>query len=196
MSIQALTYGVLADAIYPGIRRFTVRKAFKSSPPAYTHEWYRYDDPEIIWWRSELLKIAQEIRARRHEGTRSVPWSPNFESCFRYGIRYACPFFNSACSKLDWNRKPENSIARVPHLEVERKFLEENAGTFGQPMKKGVVVLDATRMETWANCHERYRREYEEGVRVEGGEALLVGSDMHDLLRVFYQGLISGDKRK
>ena len=84
----------------------------------------------------------------------------------------------------------EGAIERVPHLEIERKFLAENSGSFGKAMRKGVVILDATRTEVWVNCHERYRREYEEGVRGESGEAIEIGSQMHDLLRVYYQGMV------
>lgn len=161
MNPQSLTYGVLVDSIYPGTRRFTVRKGFKSSPPTFDFEWFAYSDAEVEWWRGELLDIAAEIRWRRKKSV--VPWAPNFDACFKYGPRYVCPFFGPACSQLNWTGRPVEAVAREPHLEVERTFLAANTGSFGNKIRKNVVVLDATRTETWINCRERYRRQYEEG---------------------------------
>jgi hypothetical protein len=184
MSPQSLTYGVIAETAYPGMRRFTVRMAYKSLPPTYDYEWFRFGGAEIEWWRGELINIADEIRSRRHGGVKAIPWSPNMpEACFKYGPEYVCPRFHPACSKLLWNAEIPGSVPREPHLEVERKFLSENVGSFGQPMRKGVVVLDATRVEKWMGCRERYRGEYELGVREPGGDALEVGIDFHSMIK-------------
>jgi hypothetical protein len=190
MSPQSLTYGVLAEAAYPNLRRFTVRKAYKSSPPQYAYEWYRFQPAEVTWWKGELIRIAGEIRSRRAEGVKGVPWSPKFGACFKYGAQYVCPRFHPACSQLKWDAEIANAVPRVPHLEVERNFLAENVGSFGQPMRKGVVVLDATRVDKWLDCSERYRGEYELGQREPEGEALAIGSDFHNLLRLYHAGLI------
>lgn len=189
MNPQSLTYGVATEILNPGTRRFTVRMAFKSSPPTFDYEWFSYTTEEIAWWREELLRIAQEIRARR-AGDPHGPWSPNFNHCFKYGVRYACPFFQEACSKLKWDVRPVGMIPRVSHLQTERELQEEGRGTFGQAMDKRLVVIDATRVDTWINCHERYRREHEwEGGVMEGekGEALAIGGAMHDLLEAYYR---------
>jgi len=192
MSPQALTYGVFADAAHPGLRRFTVRIAYKSSPPTYDYDWFWLKEEEIAWWRTELLRIADEIRQRRREGVHGTPWSPNMpEACFKYGPEYVCPRFHPACSQLKWGAEIPNSAPRIPHLEVERDFLSANSGSFGQPMRKDIVILDATRVEKWMGCRERYRGEYELGAREPEGDALDVGSQMHALLETYYAGRIS-----
>lgn len=191
-SPQALTYGVITDIIYPGIRRFTVRKAFKSSPPSFDYEWFSYDTSEIVWWKGELLNIADEIRRRRRDQP-TGPWSPNFSHCFKYGEEYVCPRFHPGCDKLNWNAGLADitgSVERVSHLQVERDFLSSNVGSFGQAMRKGVVILDATRVEKWMNCRERYRGEYELGISEPKGDALEVGGDFHSMLKHLYLGMI------
>jgi hypothetical protein len=188
MSPQALTYGLLMEEIYPGVRRFTVRRAYKSNPPTFDFEWFRYSTEEIQWWRSEVLRTADEIR-RLRKGAQ--PWPPNFQRCFKYGLNYICPFFNPACSQLKWNAIPEGATPRTQsHLKIENEFMAANTGSFGQPLRKGIVVLGATKLETY-ECRERYRRNYEEG-GVEEPRAIAkeTGTDFHDLLRVRYVGLI------
>jgi PD-(D/E)XK nuclease superfamily len=188
MSPQALTYGLLMEKIYPGCRRFTVRKAYKSNPPTFDFEWFRYTTEEIQWWRTEILRTADEIR-RLRKGAQ--PWPPNFQRCFKYGVNYVCPFFHAACSKLDWNGIPEGATLRTQsHLTIENEFMEKNRGSFGQHLRKGIVVLGATKLETY-ECRERYRRNYEEGgVEEPRAEAKEIGTDFHSLLQVRYQGLI------
>jgi hypothetical protein len=189
LNTQSLTYGVIADILYPGTRRFTVRKAFKSTPPTFDHEWFSYSTAEIEWWRSELLRIADEIRDQRKAGI--IPWRPNFHHCFKYGLNYACPYFESACSKLNWEGVPESHIPRVSHLEIERKMSEENIGTFGQKMDKKLVILGASRVDTYRGCNERYRRDHEgstlnEPLMEPMNENLQIGLDLHKLLEQWY----------
>lgn len=181
---QALTYGVLGDSLIPGMRRFTVRWALKTNPVACHFEWYSYTTEEIAMWHEELLRIAQEVRALRSgltpmisPGLRLLHWPLNPSNCFRYGLKYVCPFFEQGCSKLNFGYR--QSQVRIPHLKVEQEMTP-------QP---DVVVLDATRVDVWLGCRERYRKEYEEGTHDEPGEALKIGLDMHSLLGVHYSNL-------
>jgi hypothetical protein len=190
MNFQTLTYGVVVDLLYPGTRRYSVRKAFKSTPPTFDHEWFSYSTEEIEWWRSELINIAEEIR--RWRSSRVIPWAPNFgHHCFKYGPNYVCPYFESACSKLDWNGVPENHLPRVSHLEIERKLIAENLGIAAQKLDKKLVILGASRVDTYRGCNERYRRDHEGSALVEPlmepmNEALETGAGMHKLLEQWY----------
>jgi hypothetical protein len=188
MSPQALTYGLLIQRLYPTCRRFTVRRLYKSTPPSFDYEWFRLSDAEIQWWKGEILRTADEIR-RLRKG--SQPWPPNFQRCFKYGVNYKCPFFDPACSKLDWNGMPEGATPRVKsHLGIENAFVAANTGTFGQHLRKGIVILGASKLEMY-ECRERYRRNYEEGgVEEPRAEAREVGTEVHSLLEVRYRGLI------
>ena len=186
MSPQALTYGLLILQKYPDLRRFTVRRLYKSSPPTFDFEWFRFALPEIEWWRGELLRTADEIRRYRKE--KREHWPPNFQRCFKYGLNYICPFFNPACSQLKWSAVPEGATPRThSHLKIEDDFHAANTGTFGQPIRKGVVILGASRMETW-ECRERFRRNYEEGgVNEPEAIARSIGTNTHALLDQFYR---------
>src|ERR1022692_1428599 len=95
---QSLTYGVLAAASYQDCARFTVRKAFKTATPTYDHAWYSYSPAELEHWRQELVGIANEMREYLKDGVE--PWPTNYSHCFQYGLDYACPFFEPACSKM------------------------------------------------------------------------------------------------
>ena len=120
MSPQALTYGLLIQQKYPSLRRFTVRRLYKSTPPTFDFEWFRFALPEIEWWKSELLRTGDEIR-RLRKG--SQPWPPNFQRCFKYGLNYICPFFNPACSQLKWTAIPEGATPRTEsHLKIENNL--------------------------------------------------------------------------
>lgn len=167
---QALTYGVLLDTVYPGIRDFTTRWAIKTNPVTTDFEWYTYSTEELEWWRSEVIGIAGSIRFER-ERNGPENWPVNPDRCFRYGEKYVCPFFYPCCSKLKFEDKPSNSIVRISHLETERNLVSDD---------KELVVLDATRIETWINCREKYRREYEENIVGDPSEALLIGQEFHD----------------
>lgn len=176
MNPQSLTYGMLAGAFLgEPCNRFTVRKAFKTDPPTFDHAWYSYSDAELAHWRRELLGAAHEMREYMKDG--ALPWPTNFSHCFAYGEKYACPFFEVACGKLDWNARPAESFIRVSHLESERSLAASD----------GVIVLDATRIKTWFECRERFRREYIENVDEKPGEALQFGIDFHNSLGIHYQ---------
>jgi PD-(D/E)XK nuclease superfamily len=195
---QSLTYGVLATTIYPDCSRFMVRKAFKSDPPSYDHAWYAYTSAELDMWRTELIRIADEIRGYGQ----STRWPLNLSACHQFGAAYVCPFFEPACSKLDWAGKPADALVRISHLDLERELMSAasaptpprerlNGGCPGE--KEGppadIVVLDATRVKTWLSCRERFRREYIDNVatpRVEGS-ALDIGIAFHELLARYYQ---------
>lgn len=175
MDPQALTYGVLL----PDVHRFTVRWAIKGEQPTTDFEWYRYSVEETDFWREELKRIATDIR-RRRGGTMlppTIPWRTNLKSCLRYGIKYTCPFYHGGCTKLDFTTPPAVGQPRVSHLALERELVE--AGATVDPM---LVVLDATRVGTWLECEEKYRRQYEGGGWTEEGESLTIGSDFHALV--------------
>lgn len=187
MSPQALTYGVLTsgglvvgseDAVLPKLSRFHVRVAFKSTPPSYDWDWFVYDQPELDHWRSEVLEVAGDIRGRRLNNP-AGPWMPNFTYCDRYGRRYLCPYFGNNCSKLAFNNT-QGYLPKVSHLEFER------ASSFAD---NRVVVVDASRIETYLNCHERYRQEHEQRITVPPDEALEIGSAFHAGLAAYYRQL-------
>lgn len=172
---QALTYGVLLDSVFPGIRDFTTRWAIKTNPVTTDFEWYTYTTEELEWWKQEVRMAAVEIRRLRNlklgrEGV--VNWPVNPDNCFRYGAKYVCPFFYPCCSQLKFVDKPPDSIVRISHLETERNLKVED---------EHLVVLDATRIGTWINCRERYRREYEDNIVADPSEALVVGQEFHDI---------------
>jgi len=122
MNPQSLSYGVLAAARWPGMERFTVRKAFKEQVPTYDHAWFRYSQAELAHWRRQLRQIAKEIQEynKGHlwtdadTGERGIvmgmkPWPTNFARCFKFGTSYPCPFFEPTCNKLDWAGVPAGS---------------------------------------------------------------------------------------
>lgn len=173
MNPQSLTYGVLLRD--EGVKRFTVRQAFKTDPPSFDHAWYSYSDAELAMWEGQLVKIAEQIKAG--EG---VPWPMNLKACFEYGPEYACPFFESACSKLDWQGKPKDAIVRI------------------SPSFDGVVYtaddieLSATRVQTWLECRERFRRYYVDNIDMPPSAALTMGGDFHQAIGAYYSSLVQG----
>ena len=183
---QSLTYGVLIQDKYPGCSKFTVRKAFKSDPPAYDHAWYRYSTEELEHWRRQLIRIGNRIRTSS-EG----PWETNFNACFKYGSKLPCPWFEPACSKLNWSGKPDDATPRISHLELERRLNEPDPVT--QYKREDVIVLDATRVATWLDCHEKFRREYMENISPAPSEAMEIGKNFHDLLGEYYRQLAKGE---
>jgi hypothetical protein len=207
---QSLTYGVLAETVYPGCNRFMVRKAFKTPVPSYDHAWYSYSPAELTMWREELIRIAYEIRAYQRK---PFPhWPLNLSACHQFGTAYVCPFFEPACSQLNWAAKPADALVRVSHLDLERSLMDPllpldipganpaslNGGVSsdkeGLPARPhDLVVLDATRVKTWLSCRERFRREYVENVAVPlvEGSALDTGINFHELLAQYYKGMVT-----
>jgi hypothetical protein len=180
---QALTYGVLMG---DKTRRFTVRWAIKpderskTPTPKTDFEWYTYTTGEVAHWRNQLVSIATEIRARR---SGPLPWRTNFGACFRYGMKYACPFFDKCSTQkwLDSMGKP-----RIPHLKIEPVVRSE-----WKDLKYGsLVVLDASRVGDYLECPESYRRKWEGEGYQEEGEALTIGTDFHSLVSEHIKSLI------
>lgn len=167
-SPQALTYGVLCEKL---ANRFCVRWVIKSSPPRTDFEWYTYTQAELDHWKRQVLQIAGEIRNYRAAGI--VPWRTNFTNCFRYGVKYACPFFADGCSKLDFSRVHGDN--RIPHLDFEREYRQLHPDE-----DSSLVVLDATRISDYLLCPESYRKKWEGLGYQETNEALTVGGDFHD----------------
>lgn len=183
-SVQALTYGMMLREIDPTQELFLVRMAFKDN--TYDQEWFEYEGPELDFWRGVVIDVAKEIRAWRIAHP-DGPWSPNFDNCFRYGIAYQCPYFDNGCDKLAFNSKL-GLIDRIPHLKIEQDMRVRS-----NMMSKDFVLLDATRVESWMGCHEKYRKEWEMNLRAEEpSEALEFGLDFHKLLDVYYRKLIAG----
>jgi len=177
---QALTYGLLLGS---QTRRFTVRWAIKTPKPTTDFEWYRYDQAELDHWRTQVLDIADEIRRRRAAGV--VPWRTNFQNCYKYGAQYACRFVDT-CPTQPLVQVGE---PRVPHLDIEATGPLRPEG-----LSDDVVVLDATRLNEYLECSEKYRRAYEMHGGGQGSqdqsEALIVGKDFHDLIANHINGLI------
>lgn len=175
---QALTYGVLNG----DLRRFTVRWAIKPDEHAKTgrfttprtdFEWYTYTATEVAHWRTQLLDIADEIRNKWR--LQDAPWRTNFANCYRYGIKYACPFVG-LCPAQKWAEIIGD--ARIPHLESEQKILAERL----DKAPSDLIILDATRVGEYLECPENYRRRYEGQGYQEESEALTVGKDFHSLI--------------
>ncbi len=178
MNPQSLTYGVLAQSLYPDCHRFTVRKAFKDAVPTFDHAWWEYSPEELQHWRSQLIAISKEIIAQTE-----TPWQTNYSSCFEYGPNYVCPWFEPACSRLSWQGVPAGAVSRISHLDYERRLNEPKP-----------LVLDATRIAVWLSCHERYRRTYEEGWDLLPTEAMQIGLDFHKELGEYYGSLIRANR--
>jgi len=192
MNPQSLSYGVLAAARWPGMSRFTVRKAFKESVPTYDHAWFRYSRAELNHWTGELKRIAWEIGAYKR-GIRGlaipfeevVNWPTNFSACFRYGPNYACPFFECACNRQQWAAVPAGSTSGG---DPAWSATQQRAAIHQK--HPGAIVLSPTTVATWLDCRERYRREYVELVTPVKGEALLLGGSFHTELSKYYSGMV------
>lgn len=173
---QSLTYALPMEQWYPGTRRYCVRKTFKSIPPSHDFAWFEYTPGELQMWRCELQEIADDIRRLRKL---SAPWRPNFTNCFRYGPKYVCPFYHSACSKLQWDGH-DGLVRKAPHLEIESAIPK------WREAHPDLVVLGASIVSDWLSCSERYRRKHEDGWDEPQSEALAIGGDFHELLHKFY----------
>ena len=206
MNPQSLTYGVLANdwfVINQGrdCSQFTVRKAFKSTPPTFDHAWYSYSPAELNDWKFELIRIANEIRDYQMEGLPEGHWPTNWTRCFQYGPNYACPHFEAGCSKMVWEIDPA-APKREPHLEIERRLNATEKYDYGDGLQnavtvwtaperniEGLVVLDATRVKEWLGCREKFRRAYVENVAEPMTEALQLGIDFHEEMSQYYKTL-------
>lgn len=181
MSPQSLTYGVLM----PETQMFTVRwaiKPIKADGPINTDfEWFTFTPEEVAWWRSQLISIAEDIRRRRRQGL----GQPNITNCMKYGPRYACPLFADGCSKLIFNPYvPEGMHTRdASHLEIENKLKAD----INDP---DLVILDASRIDTWFECEHKYFRFWEGQGLSEENENLIIGTDFHKAIATYIQSMI------
>jgi hypothetical protein len=189
LSTQALTYGLLLrygkiqgveqEATIAPLAKFHVRlmfkttPLFKTTPPKTDFEWFTYKDEEIAWWHGQVKAIADEIRGLRQSG--HAPWFPNFNECARYGDKYLCTYFQKCSTRQFTNTSGWLYGQYETHLDVERR-LNEAPGHITNP---NLVVLDATRMDTYLRCREKYRNTYEEHLAYPVGEALMSGSAFH-----------------
>jgi hypothetical protein len=117
-----------------------------------------------------------------------VPWPLNLSNCFRYGEKNACPFFHPNCNRQDWTSIAPGITPRIPHLDTERRL----NGLDGkqQPYGPDVIALDATRIKTWLDCRERFRREYITNQVGPPGEALQIGIEFHEMMGTLYKGMV------
>jgi hypothetical protein len=181
MNPQSLSYGVLAAARWPGTRRFTVRKAFKEQVPTYDHCWYRYSDAELEHWRNQLIEIAGDIRRLNGQ----VPWQTNWNRCFKFGVNYACAYFECACNKLDWAATPAGStLGGDPSWSAtqQRAAIREK--------EPDAIVLSPTMVSDWLDCEELFRRNHVELVTPAKNESLVLGGEFHQALGEYYTSLI------
>jgi len=176
---QALTYGVLVPETSRFVVRWAVKPDDRSKYPVVKcdFEWYSYTPAEVTHWSLVLLDIANEIRENRK---RLDWWRTNFGNCYRYGMKYACPFVDK-CNKQAWAEpmgKP-----RIPHLQIERDMLAKT-------VESDVVILDASRVGDYLECPESYRRKWEGEGFQEENEALTIGTDFHMLVAAHIKSLI------
>lgn len=180
-SPQALTYGVLVEEAQMFTVRWAIKPGTRITEIAKTDfEWYTYTLDEVAHWRNQLIQVADEVRNNRTHV--DLPWRTNFGNCFRYGRKYACPFFDK-CTTQKWNESMGKP--RTPHLDFEREMKNEL-----DKYPSDLVVLDASRTSDYLECPEKYRNIWEgEGYQDES-EALTIGSDFHDAIAKHIQSLI------
>lgn len=193
MNPQSLSYGVLAAQRWPGMERFMVRKVFKEMTPTYDHAWFKYSAAELEHWRGQLLMMALEIRnyhtivekATGCEGDTLIPWPTNFSRCFRYGIQYACPFFECACNRQQWAAVPAGStIGGDPTWSATQQRAAITA------KQADAIVLSPTTVADWLDCRELYRRKYVELVTPVKNESLVLGGSFHEELSNYYKRMV------
>lgn len=182
MSPQALTYGLLTG----GTKRFLVRKAFKKTNPTFDHEWFEFSANDLSMWRRQVGIIGQEIRLyRKDEAADTIPWPLNLEhGCFAYGAAYPCPYWQSGCTKHNFNGPIPGStpFEFFPEFQgANRSMLAEQH----QSIDTTWIVLSATRIKNWMRCREKYRRDQE--LSFPPSEAMLLGSRFHDLIAQHYR---------
>jgi hypothetical protein len=188
---QALTYGVLSSA---ETHRFTVRWAIKPDAKGRgmgtAFEWYTYTPSEVEHWKGQLIQIADEIRRLR---LGPAPWRTNFGNCYRYGVKYACPFVDD-CNAQRW--QPPSVNPRIPHLKIEPEIRNTKwdkdpylGGGLAQHPEK-LVILDASRVGDYLDCPHAYLRKWEGEGYQETSEALTIGTDFHALVAQHIKSLI------
>jgi hypothetical protein len=187
MNPQSLSYGVLAAARWPGMERFTVRKAFKETVPTYDHAWFRYEPAELEHWRLQLLQVAKDQQRLRHDGW--YPWPTNFGRCFKYGPNYVCPFFETACNKLNWAAIPSGAMLGGDPTWSATQQREHIHAT-----DPSAIVLSPTTVADWFDCREMYRRKYVELVTPMKSDALVMGGEFHDVIGKYYSSLIKKEE--
>jgi hypothetical protein len=184
MNPQTLSYGLLVTSRWPTMRRFTVRKAFKEQLPTFDHAWFRYSDAELEHWHRQLLGIAGSIAAYQVNPWLK-PWQTNWNRCFKYGVNYACPYFECACNKLDWAARPAGAtLGGDPTWSATSQraaILQRNPSA---------IVLSPTMISDWLDCEELFRRNHIELVTPPKNESLALGGEFHGIVGKYYQGLV------
>jgi hypothetical protein len=172
---QALTYGVLVPETHLFLVRWAIKpNDRKGSSPRCEFEWYTYNDQEVEHWRTQLIQIADEIRWWRTFRPNG-PWRTNFGSCFSWGLKYACPFYDK-CKRQAWGEAMDRP-REESHLKIENKMRGEL-----DKLPPDLVILDASRTGDFLACPESYRRKWEGPGYNETSEALVIGTDFHSLI--------------
>lgn len=187
LSPQALTYGLLTG----GAKKYLVRKAFKSSPPTYDHEWFAFNQHDLRFWTRQVLSIGQEILTLRESG--AFPWRTNISrgGCWLYGANYPCPYWEHGCRHVDFDGHIPGSLpfSAFPEFEGEnRKILLQSIEAMVSSTGREPLVLTATRIDNYLRCPEKYRRD--QLMSFAPGEALILGKRFHELLASYYRGRI------
>ena len=177
MNPQSLSYGVLARNRWPEMVRFTVRKAFKEQVPTYDHAWFRYSQAELTRWELELIRVAGEVK----QYGSYAPWPTNWSRCFRYGEKYACPFFDVACNLQKWSGV---SAAWTVGGDPTWSFTGQRAAILARDPH--AVILSPTTVADWFDCREMYRRKYVELVTPAKNDAVLLGGEFQHELGTYY----------
>jgi len=179
MTPQALTYAVLV----PEVKKFTVRWAIKTDPITTDFEWFDIATVDIDHWKRQLLMISAKVRTMRKF---SEPWQTNYKSCYAWGPNYPCPF-QEACWAHRYAEVPPGMQPRTEsHLNIENSLRSS--------LKSDTVILDATRVGTWFECEEKYRKLWEgEGLREES-IALEIGKEFHEQIDKHIKSLITHDR--
>jgi hypothetical protein len=176
---QALTYGVLVPEVKLFLVRWAIKPPKRGGPAGADFEWYTYTQAEVDHWRSQLIGIADDIRACRRREV--IPWRTNFSTCYKYGMAYACPFVD-ACMNQSWQTPGE----RKPHSALEAKWLDNR--------DESLVILSSSRVSDWLDCPESYRSKWEGKGFTEESETLAVGSDFHKLMEGHYGAMIAKER--
>jgi hypothetical protein len=182
LSTQALTYGLLTQSE----KRFLVRKAFKLATPVYDHEWFAFDPRDLEMWLRQVQLIGREIV--NYNQNISTPWPLNTEhGCFAYGPNYPCYFWQSGCTKHNFDGPIPGSVdfENFPEFTGDNKLALTNEIALHKPD----IVLSSTRIKTWQRCREMYRRL--QTLAFPPSEAMILGSRFHELIAAYNRTLIA-----
>lgn len=171
---QSLTYGLMGRYLGWQTKRFTIRMVFKSDPPTFDHEWFSYSDAEIDAWEHRVIGIAEEV-------ANLAAGRVNPGSCLRYGRDYACSFL-PGCSQADFTYAPPTLVQIADPMQRGR--ITEHV------IPNDAIILSATRIETYLECPEKFRRIYVEGWQEPPNASLQFGAQFHETIAQYNRQFI------